>query len=78
MQYATEENLTDLAVERREACHSQRLRTITQSLVKHIHGFVRDVELTREEWLFAANWSVKTEKLSNEKRQEYSRRTRDM
>jgi hydroxyquinol 1,2-dioxygenase len=71
MQFATEENLTDLAVERWKACHSERLRTIMQSLVKHIHGFVREVELTREEWLFAANWLAKTGQLSNEKRQEF-------
>jgi hydroxyquinol 1,2-dioxygenase len=71
MPYATEENLTDLAVERWKACHSERLRTIMQSLVKHMHGIVRGVELTREEWLFAANWLAKTGQLSNEKRQEF-------
>ena len=71
MQYATEENLTDLAVVQWQACHSQRLRTIMQSLVKYLHGFVREVELTREEWLFAADWLAKTGQLSSEKRQEF-------
>ena len=32
MQCATEENLTDLALERWEACHSPRLRQIMRSL----------------------------------------------
>jgi hydroxyquinol 1,2-dioxygenase len=71
MQYATEENLTDLALERWEACRSARLRTVMQSLVKHLHDFVRDVDLTQEEWLFAANWLAKTGKLCSEKRQEF-------
>jgi len=71
MQYATEENLTDLALKQWEACHSPRLREIMQSLVKHLHGFVREVDLTQEEWLAAANWLAKTGKLSTEKRHEF-------
>src|ERR1700680_370904 len=51
MPYATEENLTDLALKQWEACHSPRLRQIMQSLVKHLHGFVREVDLKEEEWL---------------------------
>src|ERR1700737_186669 len=71
MQCATEENLTDLALERWEACHSPRLREIMQSLVKHLHGFVREEELKEDEWLFAANWLAKTGQLSSEKRNEF-------
>jgi hydroxyquinol 1,2-dioxygenase len=71
MQYATEANLTDLALERWEACHSPRLREIMQSLVKHLHGFVREVDLTADEWLSAMNWLAKTGQLSTEKRHEF-------
>src|SRR5258708_55340 len=71
MQYATEENLTDLALKRWEACHSPRLRQIMQSLIKHLHGFVREVDLTEAEWLMAANWLAKTGQLSSEKRHEF-------
>ena len=67
MQYATEENLTDLAVNQWEQCHTPHMRTIMQSLVKHFHSFVREVELTREEWLFAADWLAKTGQVSNKK-----------
>jgi hypothetical protein len=42
MQHATEENLTDLALTRWEARHSPRLRQIMQSLVKRLHGFLRE------------------------------------
>jgi len=71
MQCATEENLTDLALRRWEACHSPRLREIMQSLVKHLHGFVREVDLKEDEWLAAMNWLAKTGQLSSEKRHEF-------
>jgi hydroxyquinol 1,2-dioxygenase len=71
MPHATEENLTDLALKQWEMCHSPRLRQIMQSLVKHLHGFVREVDLTQEEWLTAANWLARTGKLSSEKRHEF-------
>jgi hydroxyquinol 1,2-dioxygenase len=71
MPYATEENLTDLSMKRWEACHSPRLRQIMQSLIKHLHGFVREVDLTEREWLMAVNWLAKTGQLSSEKRNEF-------
>jgi|SRR5579872_481614 len=71
MQYATEENLTDLALKRWEGCHSPRLREIMQSLVKHLHEFVREVEPKENEWLMAVNWLEKTGQLSSEKRHEF-------
>lgn len=71
MPYATEENLTDLAVKQWEAVHSPRLRQIMRSLVKHLHGFVRDVDLKQDEWLMAVDWLAKTGKLCTDKRQEF-------
>jgi hydroxyquinol 1,2-dioxygenase len=71
MPYATEENLTELALKQWGACHSPRLRQVMQSLVKHLHAFARDVEVTQEEWLTAVEWLAKTGKLSSEKRQEF-------
>jgi hydroxyquinol 1,2-dioxygenase len=71
MPYATEENLTDLALKQWEKCHTPRMRQIMQSLVRHLHGFVRDVDLTQEEWLTAVDWLAKTGKLCTEKRQEF-------
>jgi hydroxyquinol 1,2-dioxygenase len=71
MPYATEENLTELALKQWEACHSPRLRQIMQSLVKHLHGFARDVDLKQDEWLMAVEWLAKTGKLSSDKRQEF-------
>jgi len=71
MPYANEENLTDLALKQWEACHSPRLRQIMQSLIKHLHGFARDVDLKQDEWLMAVDWLAKTGKLCTDKRQEF-------
>jgi Catechol dioxygenase N terminus len=43
----TEENLTDVVMERWKDIGDPRLRQITQSLIKHLHGFVRDIEPTQ-------------------------------
>ena len=39
----TEDNLTDLVLERWNDIPDPRLRQIMQSLIKHLHGFLRDV-----------------------------------
>ncbi len=71
MTYVTEENLTDLAVERWSNIPDPRLRQIMTSLVKHLHGFVREIEPTPAEWFAAIDWLTRTGKLCTEKRQEF-------
>ena len=50
MPYVTEDNLTDVALERWKDIPDPRLREIMQSLIKHLHAFVRDIEPTQAEW----------------------------
>src|SRR5947209_14880846 len=71
MPYVTEDNLTDVAMERWKDIPDPRLRQVTQSLIKHLHAFVRDIELTQAEWAAAIDWLTRTGKLSSEKRQEF-------
>lgn len=71
MPYVTEENLTDLALERWSNIPDPRLREIMTSLVKHLHGFVREIEPRREEWLAAIDWLTRTGKMCTDKRQEF-------
>ncbi len=71
MSYVTEENLTDLAIERWKNIPDPRLRRIMTSMIKHMHAFVRDVELTEAEWLTAINWLTRTGKMCTNKRQEF-------
>jgi hydroxyquinol 1,2-dioxygenase len=71
MPYVTEDNLTDVAMERWKDIPDPRLRQIMQSLIKHLHGFVRDIGPTQAEWAVAIDWLTRTGKLSSEKRQEF-------
>ena len=71
MPYATEENLTDLALERWSNIPDPRLRQIMHSFVKHLHGFVREIEPTPQEWFTAIDWLTRTGKISSEKRLEF-------
>jgi protocatechuate 3,4-dioxygenase beta subunit len=48
-----------------------RLRRVLTSLVQHLHAFVKDVELTEEEWGFAIDFLTRTGHMSNEVRQEF-------
>jgi hydroxyquinol 1,2-dioxygenase len=71
MAYATEENLTDLALERWSNIPDPRLREIMQSFLKHLHGFVREIEPTPQEWFAAIDWLTRTGQISTDKRQEF-------
>jgi len=71
MAYVTEDNLTDVALERWKNIPDPRLRQVMQSLIKHLHGFVRDIEPTQAEWATAIDWLTRTGKLCTEKRQEF-------
>jgi protocatechuate 3,4-dioxygenase beta subunit len=48
-----------------------RLRQVMTSLVHHLHAFVKDVELTEEEWGSAIDFLTRTGQMSNEVRQEF-------
>ena len=48
MPYVTEDNLTDVALERWKDIPDPRLRQIMQSLIKHVHRFVREIEPTQQ------------------------------
>jgi hydroxyquinol 1,2-dioxygenase len=67
----TEANLTDVVMKRWKDIADPRLRQIMQSLIKHLHGFVRDIEPTQAEWAFAVDWLARTGKRCSEKRQEF-------
>jgi protocatechuate 3,4-dioxygenase beta subunit len=48
-----------------------RLRQLMTSLVKHLHAFVKEVELTEEEWGFAIDFLTRTGHMSDDVRQEF-------
>lgn len=48
-----------------------RLKDVLASLVTHLHGFVRDVELTQSEWDAAVDFLTRTGQKCDEHRQEF-------
>lgn len=71
MPYVTEENLTDIVLERWKNIPDPRLREVMASLIRHLHGFVREIEPTEKEWFAAIEWLTRTGQLCTDKRQEF-------
>ncbi|TQN42688.1 hydroxyquinol 1,2-dioxygenase [Blastococcus colisei] len=71
MQLVTEDNITDLAVERWATAKDPRLAELMTALVRHLHDFAREVRLTEAEWMAAVQWLTATGTISNEKREEF-------
>ncbi|MEI7804984.1 MAG: dioxygenase [Hyphomicrobiales bacterium] len=71
MPYITEDNLTDIAVDRWSNIPDPRLREVMTAMVKHVHAFVREVEPTPEEWYTAIDFLTRTGHLCTGKRQEF-------
>ncbi|UUU36082.1 catechol 1,2-dioxygenase [Streptomyces sp. CA-210063] len=71
MAFVTEDNLTDLAVERWGTAHSSRLAELMTALVRHLHAYAREVGLTEEEWAAAVEWLTAAGRISDDKRQEF-------
>jgi hydroxyquinol 1,2-dioxygenase len=70
MPYVNEQNLTDVVLERWKNIPDARLKQIMQSLIKHLHGFVRDIEPTEAEWATAIDFLTRLGQKSDDKRQE--------
>ena len=67
----SEQNITAAVVEAFQGTPDPRLKKIMAALVRHLHDFVREVELTQEEWGFAIDYLTKTGQTCTEKRQEF-------
>jgi hydroxyquinol 1,2-dioxygenase len=67
----SEEALTRAAVESFAGAGSDRLRVIAQSLVRHVHNLVEEVQLTEEEWFAAIDFLTRTGHTTTDKRQEF-------
>lgn len=70
MRNLTEANITEAVVQKIKA-KDPRLQQLMTSLVKHLHAFVREVELTEEEWFKAVDFLTRTGQKCDDKRQEF-------
>ncbi|CAG4913089.1 intradiol ring-cleavage dioxygenase [Paraburkholderia saeva] len=70
MRNMTETELTEVVLERYASTPDARLCTVLNSLIRHLHAFVRDVRLTEAEWIAGIEFLTRTGQISDNKRQE--------
>ena len=67
----TEDDITVEVLRRIEATPDPRLREIMVALVRHLHGFAKEVQLTEGEWFAAVQFLTETGHMCDDKRQEF-------
>jgi hydroxyquinol 1,2-dioxygenase len=67
----SEHTLTEAVIERLAECDDPRFKTVMTSLIRHLHAFVRDVELTEGEWMTAIRFLTEVGQTCTDKRQEF-------
>jgi catechol 1,2-dioxygenase len=67
----TEDDITSEVLKRLEGTPDPRLRQIMLSLVRHLHAFVKDVQLTEAEWFEGIKFLTATGQKCTDIRQEY-------
>lgn len=64
-------NITNAIIAQISETPDPRLKQVMTSLVRHLHDFVRDVDLTMDEWTFAIDFLTRTGHMCTDKRQEF-------
>ena len=68
---ASERFVTQQVLRSFENSPDARLREVLQSLVTHLHGFIRDVRLTEPEWGQAIEFLTRVGQITDDRRQEF-------
>lgn len=71
MTYFVEENSVEVVNARMGKETDTRLAEIMESIVKHLHAFVKEVRLTSDEWAVAIDYLTKTGQICTQERQEF-------
>jgi hydroxyquinol 1,2-dioxygenase len=66
-----DEELTQAVLNSLGNCSSERFQEIIQSLVRHLHAFASEVDLTEEEWFAGIDFLTRTGHITDDKRQEF-------
>ena len=65
------QDLAQAVIDRMADCKEPRFKEVMSALVKHAHAFVREVQLTPDEWMAAIQFLTATGRMCDEKRQEF-------
>lgn len=69
--YFTESHSVEAVNGRMGAATNPRLAHVMSRLVTHLHAFIKDVELTQDEWAVAIDFLTRTGQICDANRQEY-------
>ena len=67
----TEQKLVDAVLKKLESAKDPRFKEVMTSLIRHLHAFVRETELTEAEWFAGIQFLTATGQKCDGKRQEY-------
>lgn len=71
MRNNTEETLTESVLATLANAPDARFKALMTSFVKHLHGFIRDTELTEAEWFALIQFLTETGRINDDKRNEF-------
>lgn len=71
MRNLDQDTITEAVLARQANTQDARLKRIMNSLVRHLHDFAREVELTEEEWLQGIKFLTRCGHMTDDKRQEF-------
>ncbi len=69
--YFTEENSAEVVTARHQGAQNERLRTVMDSAVRHLHAFVKEVEPSNAEWMRVIEFLTATGHITSDWRQEW-------
>ena len=67
----SEEQITQNVLDTMAQAPNPRLKEVMTSLISHLHTFMREVELTQEEWAQGIQFLTRTGHMCDDKRQEF-------
>ena len=71
MTHVTKDTLTDAVIATISKDADPRIQEIMTALIRHMHGFVKEVDLSQEEWLAAIEFLYQTGQKTTRKRNEF-------
>ena len=66
-----EATITDAVLQRVRPAKDDRIRQLSEALVRHLHAFVREIEPTQAEWEAGIGFLTRTGQMCDDKRQEF-------
>jgi hydroxyquinol 1,2-dioxygenase len=71
MRNLDQKTITDSALERIANCNNPRLKQVMTALIRHVHDFAREVNLTPSEWMAGIEFLTAVGRITDDKRQEF-------